>query len=64
MNSVPIITSQLSGTVGGIGTYILSAPFLIATGTQFTGTIVIPIPLQEIQIVLYSNLLHHPTTVP
>jgi hypothetical protein len=57
MNSVPIITSQLSGPVGGIGTYILSAPFLIATGTQFTGTLVIPVPLQELQAVIYSTLL-------
>ena len=57
MSGSPIITSQSSGTTGGVGTYIINAPYIVATGTQFTGTLVIPIPLQEVQYVIYSKLL-------
>lgn len=57
MNGSPIIISQVSGTTGGVGTYKLSTPVIIASSTTITGTIMNPIPLQEIQVVIYSTLL-------
>ena len=57
MNGSPIITSQVGTYTGGVGTYILSSPVIIASGTQISGTIVVPVPLQEVQTVIYSNLL-------
>jgi hypothetical protein len=41
---------------GGSGTYYLNQPYIIPSGTSFTGTI-IPMNIQEIQTVIFSNLL-------